>query len=64
MSGRYTSIRPIEVYAELFNAKAGNLFVEPRYNIASTHDVLACQAIPAGPVMVTAGDSAVFRARS
>jgi putative SOS response-associated peptidase YedK len=48
MCGRYTSAKPIETYAELFKAKAGNLFVEPRYNIAPTYDVLACRAIPAG----------------
>jgi putative SOS response-associated peptidase YedK len=46
MCGRYTSSKPIDVYAELFKAKAGNLFVEPRYNIAPTYDVLACLAIP------------------
>ena len=33
MRGRYTGPKPIEVYAELFKAKAGNLFVEPRYHI-------------------------------
>lgn len=48
MCGRYTSSKPIEVYAELFKAKAGNLFVEPRYNIAPTYDVLVCRAMPAG----------------
>src|SRR3989344_3480082 len=48
MCGRYTSTKPVEVYAELFKASAGNLFVEPRYNIAPTYDVLACRAMPAG----------------
>src|SRR3972149_10212671 len=48
MGGRYTSPKPVEVYAELFKASAGNLFVEPRYNIAPTYDVLACRAMPAG----------------
>ncbi|HEU5338125.1 MAG TPA: SOS response-associated peptidase [Sulfuricaulis sp.] len=48
MCGRYTSSKPIEVYAELFKAKAGNLFVEPRFNIAPTYDVLACRAMPTG----------------
>ncbi|MDH3311362.1 MAG: SOS response-associated peptidase [Gammaproteobacteria bacterium] len=28
MCGRYTSTKPIEIYAELFKAKARNLFVE------------------------------------
>ncbi len=42
---RYTSTKPIEVYAELFKAKAGNLLVEPRHNIAPTYDVLACRAV-------------------
>jgi putative SOS response-associated peptidase YedK len=48
MCGRYTSTNPVEVYAELFKARAGDLFVEPRYNIAPTYDVLACRAMPAG----------------
>src|SRR3990167_270426 len=48
LCGRYTSPKPVEVYAELFKASAGNLFVEPRYNIAPTYDVLACRAMPAG----------------
>jgi putative SOS response-associated peptidase YedK len=38
MCGRYTSSKPADVYAELFKAKTGNLFVEPRYNIAPTCD--------------------------
>jgi putative SOS response-associated peptidase YedK len=48
MCGRYTSTKPVEVYAELFKARAGDLFVAPRYNIAPTYDVLACRAMPAG----------------
>lgn len=48
MCGRYTSTKPVEVYAELFKARAGSLFVEPRYNIAPTYDVLACRAMPEG----------------
>jgi len=51
MCGRYTSTKPVEAYAELFKAKAGGLFVEPRYNIAPTFDVLACWAMPAGREM-------------
>ena len=37
MCRRCTSSKPVETYAELFQAKAGNLFVEPRYNIAPTY---------------------------
>jgi len=48
MCGRFTSTKPVEVYAELFKARAKGLFVEPRYNIAPTYDVLACRAMPAG----------------
>ena len=48
MCGRFTSTKPVEVYAELFKARAGDLFVEPRFNIAPTFDVLACRAMPAG----------------
>ena len=48
MCGRYTSTKPIDVYAELFQARAGDLFVGPRYNIAPTYDVLACRALPEG----------------
>jgi len=48
MCGRYTSTRSIEVCAGIFKAKAGNLFVEPRFNIAPTYDVLACRAMPSG----------------
>lgn len=48
MCGRYTSTKPAEVYAELFKARAGDLLVGPRYNIAPTYDVLACRAMPAG----------------
>lgn len=48
MCGRYTTTKPVEVYAELFKAMPGGLFVEPRYNIAPTYDVLACRAMPTG----------------
>ena len=32
----------------MFKTRAGGLFVEPRYNIAPTYDVLACRTMPAG----------------
>jgi putative SOS response-associated peptidase YedK len=42
MCGRYTSTKPVEVYAG-FSRPGPGLIIEPRYNIAPTYDVLACR---------------------
>ncbi len=52
MCGQYTSIKPVAVYAELFQAKDGKLDFWPRYNIAPSYNVLACRAMPAGRELV------------
>jgi putative SOS response-associated peptidase YedK len=60
MCGRFTGTKPGEIYAEMFKARAGDLFVKPRYNIAPTFDVLACRRKQPYYIRMKAGNPFAF----